>query len=170
MNFNKYNYTNPQLVALLLLRFAIGWHLLYEGIVKITDPSWTSLGFLKESKWILSGFSEWVIQNDGILYFVDILNAWGLIAIGIGLILGLFSRIASLAGVFLLMLYYLTAPPLTGLEYSITSDGNNLIINKTLIEAIGLVVLYYFPTGGVFGIDLLLNMRKRTQLKGQIDD
>lgn len=169
MNFNKYNYSNPQLVALLLLRFAIGWHLLYEGIVKITDPTWTSMGFLMESKWILSGFSEWVMQNDGILYFVDILNAWGLVAIGIGLILGLFFRIASLAGIFLLLLYFLSAPPLTGLEYSITRDGNNLIIDKTLIEAIGLVVLYYFPTGDVLGIDLLLNKRRRTQINGQID-
>ena len=41
--------------VLLILRIVIGWHFLYEGIVKLTDPNWTSAGYLAESKWILAG-------------------------------------------------------------------------------------------------------------------
>lgn len=152
----KINYSGLQLYTLVVLRLFIGWHLLYEGISKLLTPNWTSAGFLRESKWILAGFAQWVTSNPTVLNIVDFLNTWGLIAIGIGLILGLFSKIASLSGAILLLLYYLSTPPLIGIEYSIPAEGNYLIINKTLIEAITLFLLAIFPTSHIIGIDLLV--------------
>ena len=151
------NYTTWQLIVLVSLRFLIGWHLLFEGVSKLLIPNWTSAGFLKESQWILSGFSNWVLSNDGVLQVVDFMNTWGLIAIGLGLMLGLFTRLSAFAGAFLLFIYYLNNPPLMGLEYSLPSEGNYLIVSKTLIEAIALLVLAGFPTGSVFGLDIFVS-------------
>ena len=49
--------------ALLILRIAIGWHFLYEGVVKLGDPNWTSAGYLAESKWIFSGIFHSIASN-----------------------------------------------------------------------------------------------------------
>jgi thiosulfate dehydrogenase [quinone] large subunit len=147
-------FTPFQLTTLVLLRVLIGWHILYEGIAKLLAPNWSSASFLKESQWILSGFSEWIISNDGVLQAVDFLNTWGLIAIGTGLILGLFTRLSAFAGAFLLLIYYLNNPPLIGLEYSLPSEGNYLVVSKTLIEAAALLLLGSFPTGSVIGLDI----------------
>ncbi len=136
---------------------------MFEGLSKFMNPQWSSLGFLRESQWIMSGFANWVISDSSILAVVDLANTWGLMAIGLGLILGLFSRAASMFGVILLLMYYLSSPPLTGLEYSLPSDGNYLVINKTLIEALSLFVLFLFPTGHLIGLDLLLRRKKQTE-------
>lgn len=109
-----------------------------------------------ESKWILKGFADWIISNPGVLSTVDFLNTWGLMAIGLGLMLGLFTRVAAISGAILLFVYYLNNPPLIGLDYNMPAEGNYLIVNKTLIETAALVVLAVFPTGSFAGIDLLL--------------
>lgn len=152
------NFTVLQKIVLLILRILIGWHLLYEGIYKLLIPNWSSAGFLNESQWILSGFSSWIVSNTGILHVVDFLNTWGLIAIGLGLIVGLFTRVAAISGAILLMLYYLNNPPLIGLEYSIPAEGNYLVVSKTLIEAISLLVLAIFPVGKFAGLDSIISV------------
>lgn len=156
-------YSTLQVATLVFLRFLIGWHLLYEGFSKLLNPSWTSAGFLKESQWILSGFSEWIVSNSGVLNIVDFLNTWGLIAIGIGLILGLFARTAAIAGSLLLLIYYLSNPPLIGLEYSIPTEGNYLVVSKTLIEAVALFALAIFPTSSLFGLDMFIYGKKNNK-------
>ncbi|MDX9880502.1 MAG: DoxX family protein [Prolixibacteraceae bacterium] len=163
MKIKQNTYTRLQFIFLVLLRFLTGWHLLYEGIAKLMNPQWSSAGFLKESQWILSGFARWVVSDPAILNIVDFLNIWGLIAIGLGLIMGLFFRIAAFSGFLLLIVYYLNCPPLVGLEYSLPTDGNNLIVDKTLIEAFALMVLALFPTNKILGLDILIKGRKKKE-------
>ena len=153
---NNQEYSNLQVAILAILRIMIGWHILYEGIAKLLNPGWSSFGFLSESKWILSGFANWVLSSRNILDIVDFLNIWGLIAIGIGLVLGLFTRVAAYAGALLLFIYYLNNPPFIGLEYVMPSEGSYLIVNKTLIEAVTLVALAIFPAHTIFGLDALI--------------
>jgi thiosulfate dehydrogenase (quinone) large subunit len=163
------NYTLMQKYVLVALRLLIGWHLLYEGFSKLLIPHWSSLGFLKESQWVLSGFSNWIMSHPGILNAVDFLNTWGLIAIGTGLILGLFTRVAAIFGAILLFIYYLNNPPLIGLEYSVPSEGSYLVISKTLIESVALVALAVFPSGSFAGLDLLISrFRNRNNKSGGI--
>ena len=154
------SFTTLQLATLVALRFLIGWHLLYEGVSKFLTPNWTSMGFLKESKWILSGFSIWIISNKSVLNMVDFLNTWGLIAIGLGLILGLFTRLAAISGALLLLVYYVMNPPLIGLEYSVPVEGNYLIVSKTLIEAVALFALAIFPSSSIVGLDVFVTRFK----------
>jgi len=149
-------YTSAERFVLVALRLLIGWHILYEGFAKLLIPNWSSVSFLKESQWILKGFSGWIISNPGVLNAVDFLNTWGLIAIGLGLMLGLFTRVASISGAILLLVYYLNNPPLIGLEYTVPAEGSYLVVSKTLIESMALIVLAVFPSGYFAGLDILV--------------
>jgi len=155
------SYSKLQLTALLVLRYLIGWHILYEGIAKLLNPEWSSYSFLQQSQGVLSGFASWVTSRPDILNIVDFINIWGLIAIGLGLLLGLFARTSAIFGALLIFVYYLNAPPIIGVEYALPVDGNYLIVDKTLIEAAALCVLALFPTSRIFGFDDLLCRRKR---------
>ena len=64
----------PAMVVLVVLRTAIGWHFLYEGVVKLADPAWTAAGFLRQSQWILSGVFQWIAETPAALRVVDFLN------------------------------------------------------------------------------------------------
>ena len=100
-------YNQCQLVSLTLLRLLIGWHLLYEGMAKLSNANWTSAAYLLDSKWIFSGLAKWMVTNPSILGAVDTLNMWGLTIIGLSLLFGLFSRWGAIAGASLICLYYL---------------------------------------------------------------
>lgn len=141
--------------ALVALRFLIGWHLLYEGLYKLLHPEWSSLAYLANSQGFLSGIAEWMVGNAGVLNTVDTLNTWGLIAIGLGLVLGLFIRGAALAGWVLLLLYYLFNPPFIGLASGGPVEGNYLLVNKTLIESVALLYIALTPLSRRFGLDML---------------
>jgi thiosulfate dehydrogenase [quinone] large subunit len=150
------DYNQYQLVSLSLLRLFIGWHLLYEGMAKISNANWTSAAYLLDSKWIFSGLAKWMVTNPNVLGVVDTLNMWGLTIIGMSLMLGLFSSWGCFAGACLISLYYLFHPPLVGLEYSKPPEGSYLIIDKNLIEACALFVLAMFPTSHITGLDKFL--------------
>ena len=81
--------------VLVFLRFLIGWHFLYEGLYKLIHPEWSSMAFLAQAQGFLSGVAQWITSSEGVLNAVDALNTWGLIAIGLGLVLGLFTRLLS---------------------------------------------------------------------------
>ena len=146
-------YSNWQLFALVFLRILIGWHFLYEGIANLMNPNWSAASFLLESKWIFAGIFKGIAGNPSVLSTVNVLNTWGLIFIGTGLILGCLTRTATSAGMALILLYYVCNPPFAGLYYAIPSEGNYLIVNKNLIEIAALFVLFLFPTGHIIGVD-----------------
>lgn len=152
---NQTKITGMQQTGLIILRVFIGWHFLYEGIVKITDPDWTAAGFLRNANWIFAGFFHSLASNSTVLQVVDILNMVGLTAIGIALIAGFLTKPAAYAGFVLLLFYYFANPPMPGIEALQMAEGNFLIINKTLIEAVTLFVLATFPTGSMVGLDRL---------------
>jgi len=77
--------TAAQKLSLPVLRILTGWQLLYQGVAKLLQPGWSAAGFLNESKWVLSGFSQWILSSDTILSVVTFLNIWGLILIGLSL-------------------------------------------------------------------------------------
>jgi thiosulfate dehydrogenase [quinone] large subunit len=153
-------YSRGQLISLIILRTMIGWHFLYEGLSKLVNPYWSSAGYLLESKWLFSYVSHTILANPTLLKIVDILNIWGLILIGIGLIAGLFTQFSTIAGIVLLTLYYLANPPLIGLQSALPKEGSYLIVDKNLIELAALVVLAIFPTGKLVGLDLFIRKIK----------
>ena len=148
---------NIQLYGLVTLRVLIGWHILYEGLAKLINPYWSSAAYLLDSKWIFSGWAESIVSDPTLLTISDYVNMWGLTLVGLCLVLGLYSRHAAIGGMVFILLYYLFAPPSLGLEYSRPGEGSYLIVNKNLIEACALFVLYTFPTSHLIGLDRLLS-------------
>ncbi|MFN8258935.1 MAG: DoxX family membrane protein [Bacteroidales bacterium] len=154
------DYTKAQLTMLVLLRLSIGWHFLYEGVVKISNPDWSALGFLMDSKGIFEGMFKAMAASPSIVNIVNILNVWGLILIGASLLVGLFSRPALIAGIALLALYYISHPPLIGAQYLLPSEGSYLVVNKNLIELLAMGVLLVFPTSKLIGLDRMIFFKK----------
>lgn len=161
---NSKNYSKSQLYLLVALRVVIGWHFLYEGIIKLANPNWSSVGFLLDSQGIFSGFFHSLASNPDVLSVVDTLNIAALTLIGLGLILGSFTRLATIGGIVLLAFYYLSHPPFVGLKYAMPMEGNYLVVSKNLIELMALCVLLVFPTGTILGLDrmnyLIRNKKK----------
>jgi len=140
-----------QLIPLLLLRLAVGWHFLYEGLSKLSTPDWTAEGYLAASKY---GFFQWLAESEGRLGLVNFLNVWGLILIGACLMLGLLTRFSAVMGMALLALYYLAHPPLFGSPVG-PAEGSYLLVNKNLIELFALAVVFAYPATA-FGLDAVV--------------
>ncbi len=154
---NISKFSSAQKMFLFLLRIAIGWHLLYEGIVKLLLPGWSAAEYLSLSRWIFEPFFTWIASTPSVLNVVNFLNIWGLILIGLALMLGVFTRFAAIAGALLIGLYYVANPPFVGLDFGAPTEGNYLVVNKNLIEVFALVILAIFHTGKIWGLDLLLS-------------
>lgn len=136
-----------------ILRMAIGWHFLYEGITKLMMEGWTAAPYLNGSMGIFSGFYHWLGSSTALLKIVDLLNIYGLILIGLCLAFGFGTRIAALLGGLLLTLYYFAYPPF-GAAALMQPEGNVFIVNKQFIEAAILYAMIFFTDTG-FGIDRL---------------
>ena len=156
----RLDYSGAQLTALVALRFAIGWHFFYEGVSKAVNAYWTSAGYLDQSQGFLSGWFVDLASSPSTLAVVDFLNVWGLILVGLCLMLGGLTRTGTLVGILMLSLYYLATPPWPGFVYSIPAEGAYLVINKTLIELCALFVTLLFPTGHIVGLDRMVRLTR----------
>lgn len=147
-----------------LLRVLIGWHFLYEGIVKLYNPDWTAFGYLASAQGPFKSIFS-ALANDSLIGLVDTLNMAALVVVGITLLLGVFERIGTILGIGLLAMYYLAHPPFPG-SIQLNVEGNYWIVNKNLIEIVALLLLYYMPTGHLFGIKAL---RKQKLMNHEVD-
>jgi len=141
--------------ALFLMRTAIGWHFLYGGLDKLLSQGWTSRAYLASSNWFLADVYHWMSGLPGLMSVVDVLNIWGQISIGLCLMLGLFTRMACIAGALLLALYYVTYVP-------------TAVVNSQLIELIALGVLAGVPAANCLGLDLLLAIKRLSKLQPKV--
>ncbi len=90
---------------------------------------------------------------------LDWINAstmYGLVAMGVCLILGLLTPVAALAGAVFLGQIYLSMPPWHGLPPNPLAEGHYWIVNKNLIEMLACLVLASTPNGLWIGLDALL--------------
>jgi thiosulfate dehydrogenase [quinone] large subunit len=145
-----------QMTGIVILRVLIGWHFLYEGVAKLSKPSWSAAGYLLQSRGAFSGLFRWMASDPSVLAVVNQLNMWGLTCIGLGLILGCFTRLASALGILMILLFYLCNPPFVGYFYSIPMEGNYLIVNKNLVELAALFVVLVTGSGFSVGMDRVI--------------
>lgn len=150
-------FTSLQTCSLVLLRLLIGWHFLYEGVIKLYSPSWTAKGYLLSASFMES-FFRWM-ASDTLIPVIDTLNIGALLLVGFSLIIGFKTNWASIIGIGLLLLYYLAHPPFPGYPQG-PSEGSYWLVNKNLIEAAALFVIYLFPTQYAFGLAKLFAKQK----------
>jgi len=142
-------------LPLFVLRTAIGWLFLHEGLYKLITPGWTAQYYLAESDGPLQGLFQWIISSDLLTtaanYGVVIL----LILSGLMLLTGFMERIASLIGMVLLVFFYLAYPPFSE-SSSMMAEGNYLLVDKNFIMFWALWVIWQFRPGVRLGLDRLL--------------
>ena len=98
--------------ALLALRLAVGWLYFYSGISKFLEPGWTAAGYLKGASGPLAQF--FLLMSGSVT--VDFLVKWGLLLIGLTIIMGAVTRFAAFWGVVITLLFYFSKfPPQHGL-------------------------------------------------------
>ncbi len=149
------------------VRIILGWHFLYEGLVKLFNPNWSAAPLLLESTWIFSDFFKSLALNSDIITVVNILNTWGLILIGLGLFLGILTRVSAISGTILLALYYFVQPPFAGLMLLGNSEGSYIWVNKLLIEIVVLIMIALLPKKWFFSIDTLFVDLKESKKAGR---
>jgi thiosulfate dehydrogenase (quinone) large subunit len=155
--------SRTQQLSLVVLRTLIGWHFLYEGFTKVLGPSWsragvplgrfTSAGYLRGAS---GPFAEIFrgLADASWLPWLDLVVAWSLVLIGLGLMLGLFTQLACAGALALLALFYLSWLPTSGVHQA-GGEGAYLLVNKNLIEAAAVAVVFAFRTDRIAGLDLL---------------
>jgi len=137
--------TQFQKISLFLLRVSLGWMFFYAGITKIMDPEWSAAGYMKGAK-TFAGFYQFLTQP-GILPVINFINEWGLLLLGVSLILGVFVRLSSVLGAVLMLLYYF---PILDFPYP---NAHSLIVDEHIIYALALALLAAWRAGRTYGLE-----------------
>ena len=145
------------MLAITVLRVVVGWHFLYEGLAKLTSASWSAAGYMKVSRGPFAAFFHWIAGQPQLLDKANLITMYGLTIVGVLLMLGLFTRLASLAGIGFILLFYFANPPFVGYFYSLPSEGSYLIVNKNLVELCALVVIFTTGSGRFAGVDRIMH-------------
>lgn len=101
---------------------------------------------------------------------IDFVITWGLLLVGAGLMLGLFTRLSCVGGIVLLAMFYVSAPALPGLPENPMSEGHYLIVNKNIIEMAALLVIAVAHTGLWYGLDAWLDPLKPWKWRRRPED
>lgn len=147
-------------IVLLLLRLSLAWIFLYSSISKIFDDTWSSQTFLSGVQ-TFPGFFSW-FASPGNIGWVDFLNVYGQLALGIALLLGVFLPLAAVGGSLLMLLYYLTQ-----LHFPYAGRGTtSLLIDQHIIYALCLFILWKYDAGKYLGLKDTLRPITPSPLKG----
>ncbi|MEM7382222.1 MAG: DoxX subfamily [Bacteroidota bacterium] len=152
--------------TVVLLRILIGWHFLYEGVIKVYNPDWTSFGYLATAQGPLKPLFL-TLTRDPFLGIADSLNCIALIVVGLTLITGVFERIGAMVGVLLLAMYYLAHPSFPWLQ-QVNVEGSYWFVNKNLIELVACILLYQYPTAQYFGLSSIWKKKNKLTEKEAI--
>ena len=146
------------MIAITALRVLVGWHFLYEGIAKLSSPSWSAAGYMKAARGPFAETFRWMASQPNLLENANLITMYGLTIVGLLLILGLFTRLAAIGGIGFILLFYLCNPPFVGYFYSIPTEGSYLVVNKNLVELGALVVILVTGSGRFAGLDRILHI------------
>lgn len=142
--YNEYM-TFFEKASLFLLRISFGGLFLYSGVTKVMNPDWSAEGYIAAAQ-TFPEFYQWLL-HPSILPWVNFLNEWGQVLLGVSLILGFFVRPATILGAILMLFYYF---PVLTFPYI---GEHSYIVDEHIIYALGLLVLAAFRGGRVWGID-----------------
>ena len=70
------------MIAITLLRVIVGWHFLYEGIAKLTSPSWSAAGYMRASRGPFAEFFRWIASQPQLLDNANLITMYGLTIVG----------------------------------------------------------------------------------------
>lgn len=140
--------------VLILLRLSMGWLFIYSGVnhllTEIDTGEMSTTGYLLfATKGPFQEFFSSLAGNS----IVNGLVVWGLILIGLALILGVFVRFSSVMGSVMLVLFYLSAFP----------PEHNPFMDDHIVEVLVFAALAIFGAGRILGLDYLLEKTEIVQ-------
>ena len=152
-NWEEPTYLGP----LVLIRVFCGYYFLSTAIIKL-GASWFAsapyTGMIQRAAdtHISPGYKafllNWVIPN---IEFFRFLNWFGEIALGLALVLGLFTRLAALVAIFVLFNYWYVMG-----GSPVAAPGTPQIVKHM---AFGLAVVFLTAAGRAFGLDRMLHQK-----------
>jgi thiosulfate dehydrogenase (quinone) large subunit len=150
-----------QQTILVTLRFAIGWHLLVLGYGRLASAAWLFETQLRAATGPVAPIFHWLAGVPWLRGAADHAAIWGAMTLGLLLMVGLFTRTATVLASALLAASVLAQPPLpVSGTLAATLAGHEMYVNRTVIEILALVVSLSFDTGRIAGLDLLLLQRR----------
>lgn len=161
-----------------VLRIAIGWHFAREGFVKLSHPSFSAVGYLANAYGPFSDIFHSFAANAAMMSFINVFIPWALFLAGMGLMLGLFTRVSIVVAMGCLAMFYCAAPPIEPAMGAMTdwpvfethlhsaqwaanmmkgNEGNYVLVNKNLIELLALGALLTIDSGKMAGFDAVIS-------------
>lgn len=130
---------------IVLLRVVLGWFFLYAGYSKFASGAFSAAGFLKGAQ-TFPGLYAWFASPENLVW-VNPLNMYGQILIGIALILGVGVRFASIAGALMMLLYYFPS-----LDFPKAGD-HGFLVDDHIIYIAAFLVLAAVRAGRTMGLE-----------------
>jgi len=128
------------------MRIAIGWHFLYEGLWKLMQKDgWSCLSYLGAAQGPLAPVFKWMASQGWLVAMGDWAVMLGLVAIGISLMTGVLARLAAVFGVALMAMFYCCQPPEPFAEAVSGADGRFFLVERNVVEAVGLLLVAAIP-------------------------
>jgi len=137
--------------SLLSLRAIIAWVFIQAGLSKILDSDWSSTDFLDNALEDTNPFLElfqWFAAHPEL---IDPLVMYGQVLIGLALLLGLFFRLAALAGGLQMLLFWMASLE-AGIAQGLPVE-HGYIVNDTLVYIFLLYGLGALGAGRLLGAD-----------------
>ena len=135
--------TRATTIAATVLRLTLGWFMLIDGYQALTTPGWSASGFLLGAKTFPAFYAWFALPMN--LWWVNILNSWGITLIGVALLLGVGIRLASWAGTALMILYYFP-------HYVLPTVPHGFIVEEHIIYAAAFALIAVLPSAQTFGL------------------
>jgi thiosulfate dehydrogenase [quinone] large subunit len=145
----------PTKLFLILLRVAVGWFFLYQGITAILDPQWSVLPFISNAHTFPDFYMS---MSDSITAsYISYLIKGLYVLIGACIVSGLFVRVGAFLGALIMLFFYF---PLLQFPYVRYADVTYYIVDYHLMMAILLIYLFAARAGEVFGLGTLFKFSR----------
>ena len=136
---------------LFILRVLTGWWMLHAGLTKLFETY--VLGQPFDASWFITGAAQGTIldpimglfANPAGIAFANFMIPWGEFLIGVGVLFGVLTRLASFFGAFLMFFFVF-----------VNAAWGHGFLNSDLMGLVLFVTIAVFGAGRVWGIDQYL--------------
>lgn len=138
--------TRSTRITITLLRLSMAWVFLYAASHQVFSTGFSVAGFLGHTttfNWLFAPLTAPAIAP-----VISFLVAWGHLLIGLSLLLGLMTRASALAGIALMLLYWMAH-----MDFPYVDGPNNFLLDFHIVYALVLVLLIQTRAGHVHGLD-----------------
>jgi len=130
---------------IVVFRLLMAWTFIYAASHQ-AFVEFSVVGFLNSTKTFHKFFA--IFTGPSIAPVVSFMVAWGHLAIGLSLLVGLMVRVSSLFGIALLMMYWMAH-----MDWPFIENTNNFIVDYHIVYSVVLVYLIVKHAGHVWGLD-----------------